>query len=81
MTTSEFLNKELQTFEANRSELMATAEGKFALVFDEAVAGTFNDEEDAITEGYKKFGNVPFLVKQISAVESPANFVNAQIGF
>jgi len=35
---------------------------------------------DAITERYRRFGNVPFLVKQIVSVEAPLNFMSTLLG-
>lgn len=73
------LEKELETFEARRAELAAQDEGKFALICGDHVVGTYVDEQDAIAAGYDQFGNVPFLVVQISLTDLPANFVNDQI--
>jgi hypothetical protein len=62
------LEKELETYKKNLSRLVAD-EGKFALVHGEEVAGVFGTYEDALKEGYQKFGLTPFLVKKIQAVE------------
>ncbi len=70
------LDQELTTFEQHRSELVGRSEGKFVLIHGGEVAGVFDTEQDAITQGYQKFGNVPFLVKQILKVETPQNFVS-----
>jgi hypothetical protein len=70
------LQQELRTFEAHRAELLGQALGKFALVHKDQVAGVFDTEADAIREGYRAFGNVPFLVKRIEAVEIPERFVS-----
>ena len=35
---------------------------------------------DAITEGYRQFGNVPFLVKQVQKIETPQNLVSNLLG-
>lgn len=82
MTTTELpcLEREINTFESKKSELLANAEGKFALVFEDRLIATFNDEEDAIAEGYKQCGNVPFLVRQVVPFDVPANFVNNNVG-
>ena len=50
------------------------------LIHGAVVVGTYYSPEDAIAEGYRKFGNVPFLVKQITAVETPANIVSDLLG-
>ncbi|HEY2252856.1 MAG TPA: hypothetical protein VGH74_17415 [Planctomycetaceae bacterium] len=78
---NQLLVEELKTFEDKKAELLSTAEGKFVLIHGGSVLGTYNDEQDAINEGYKAVGNVPFLVRRIVEVEIPANFVNNNIGF
>lgn len=63
------LEKELQTYKLKLPELK-TEEGKFVLIHDSEVVGTYTSYEDAIKEGYSKYGpNTPFLVKQIQAIE------------
>ena len=73
---AELLEKELETYMQNRDHLLATSEGKFVLVHGDKVIGTYDTEGDAIAEGYKQFGNVPFLVRQILTIETPQNFVS-----
>ena len=70
----EMLTKELQTYEAYRSELIGKSKGKFALVKDDKVVDIFDTKIDAIRQGYERFGNVPFLVKQIVEIDIPQNF-------
>jgi len=72
----ETLEKELQTYDANKVELVSNFEGKFALVKDDEVVGVFDTEFDAIRQGYKRFGPVPFLVKQIVEFETPLYFTS-----
>ena len=74
------LAKELGYFEEHRSELLGRAKGKFALIRDEELVDTFDSHADAIRAGYRKFGNEPFLVKQIAAVDVPLNFTSFNIG-
>lgn len=69
------LEKELETYKAKLSELLAH-EGKFVLIQGAEVFGTYTSYEDAIQEGYSKFGvQKPFLVKQIQAMEQ-AHFIS-----
>jgi len=68
--TSE-LESELRCFEAHRAELVERARGKYALVKNDALIGTFDDQTRAIRAGYERFGNEPFLVKEISEVDLP----------
>ncbi len=74
------LEIELKTYEKHRDLLLGTAEGKFVLIRHEEVVGVFNSEMDAIAQGYQKFGNVPFLVKQIVKVETPLDFSSNLLG-
>jgi hypothetical protein len=63
------LEKELQTYKNKLPELKAQ-EGKFVLVHGDTIVDTFTSYEDAMKEGYVKFGlDKPFLVKQIRALE------------
>jgi len=64
------LERELATYKEKLSELIANNnEGKFALVRGDQVVDVFGTYEDAIKEGYAKFGLEPFLVKQVQTIE------------
>ena len=73
---AELLEKELETYKQHRDQLLATAEDKFVLVHGDEIVGTYEAEEDAIAEGYKQFGNVPFLVRRVLRIEIPKYFVS-----
>lgn len=77
---TQILDAELKTYERERDRLLATAEGSFTLVRGDAVVGVYESEMDAISEGYRRFGNVPFLVRQIVRIETPLNFVSGLLG-
>jgi len=63
------LEQELETYRKKLAELQAN-EGKFVLIRGDQVIDTYSTYEDAIKEGYTKFGvNSPFLVKQIQAIQ------------
>lgn len=69
------LERERRHYEAKKGDLLREAEGRFVLIKDEAVAGLFDAYLDAAREGWRRFGNVPLLVKQIretDAVETVA---------
>ena len=74
------LETEIETFEKNRERLVAAGEGKFALVHGDTIVGIYESKSDAISQGYQKFGNRPFLVKQILKVDIPQNFVTNLLG-
>ncbi len=63
------LEKELATYKANLPSLLEK-QGKFVLIHGDDVIETFAAYEDAIKDGYRRFGLEPFLVKQIQAIES-----------
>lgn len=73
------LEKELRTYESNRERLIGASNGKFVLIRGSEVEDVFDSQLDAIRRGYERFGNVPFLVKQILEVESPQSFTSTLI--
>jgi|SRR5450759_1212001 hypothetical protein len=80
LTLIETLRDELRTFESRRDELLGTSLGKWVLVHDGELVGAFDSQADAINVGYQRFGNVPFLVKQVVPVEVPQNYVSNHLG-
>lgn len=75
------LRQELETYEAHREELLGESRGKFVLIRGNSIVSTYDTEQDAINEGYRQFGNVPFLVKRIAALDEPANFLSPVASF
>jgi hypothetical protein len=75
------LQRELRTYERERARLLGSAAGQWVLITGEQVIATFESQRDAIATGYRELGNVPFLVKEIVAVETPESFVSNHIGF
>ena len=63
------LEKELATYEVYRSELLASALGKFVLIKGDRVVGVFGTWEEAADHGYEELGRVAFLVKEILEIE------------
>ena len=62
------LEKELETYTRELPQL-GEHEGKFVLIHQDEVVDVFQAYEDALKEGYDRFGLDPFLVKQIQAIE------------
>jgi len=67
------LEQELKTYEQEKQKLLLESKGKFVLIKGNEIIGVYANQEDALTEGYKKFGNQEFLVKEITEIE-PVNF-------
>ncbi len=74
------LEAEVRTYRAHRAELLKEARGKWALVHDAQILGTYDTQMDAINAGYAKLGNVPFLVKQICRAQSVYELVSFSVG-
>ena len=63
------LEREYQVFKAHQSELLARGEGKFALIKGETIVDLFASYEDTLKEGLKRFGDVPFLIREVQREE------------
>jgi len=74
------LETELRTFRAHRDELIGRARGKYVLIHGEEIVDFFENQTDALTKGFRKFGNNPFLVKLVTEVEVPLNFTMFNVG-
>ena len=59
------LDREIKTFKANLKTLLANKKNRFVLIKDTEIISDFGNYEDALTEGYKKYGNQEFLIKQV----------------
>lgn len=60
------LERELQHFEAIRDELLKHHAGKFALIKDDQLVGTYDSFKDAFEAGVDELGNTSFLIKHIA---------------
>ena len=74
------LDKELDTYRSHKAELVGSSENMFVLIHGDEIVGTYDTLGDAIREGYRQFGNVPFLAKRVEQIESPINFANSLLG-
>ena len=68
------LERELKAFEKMLPKLLLSDKGKFALVFDGKLLGTFTSKEDALKFGIEKVGNEEFLIRQIIPTQEPLYF-------
>lgn len=64
------LEREYRVFKEHQSELLAKGEGKFALIKGDTIIDVFASYEDALKEGLKRFGDVPFLIQEIQREEA-----------
>lgn len=63
------LENERKFFEQHRLEWMKDSPGKFVLVKNEELVGTFDTLQAALTEGARRFGTESFLVRQVEEAE------------
>src|SRR5579864_2288354 len=83
------LQKELEYFQKHKQEYLKLYQGQFVLIKGEKFAGAFTTEAEAYQAGLEKFGNEPFLIKQVldddGTVSYPAHFTfpatNIEIDF
>lgn len=64
------LEKEMELYTSRKPELIKQGHvGKFVVIKDDELFDLFLTYEDALRQGLKKYGNVPFLIKEISQFE------------
>jgi hypothetical protein len=71
--SSKPLAKETEAYQKLLPTLMPD-EGKYALIYGDALVGVFSDYQEALKAGYEKAKLEPFLVKKISGSESISYF-------
>lgn len=69
MSGPDILKTELEVFQTILPNLLKTNVGQFALIKDRQLAGTFTTFQEAYSAGLAKYGNVPFLIKQVLEAE------------
>lgn len=70
------LEREAIVFDQKVPELIKTDIGKFVLIKEDQVIGTFEAIVDALKSGYEKYKDQPFFVRQILPMQLPMNFTN-----
>jgi len=68
------LDDEIKVYEKLLPGLLSSDAGKFALIFDGRLLGTFTSQEDALIFGLNQVGNKEFLVRQIVPITEPLYF-------
>lgn len=64
MTT---LKKEIAAYETMRGDLEMEQLGKWVVVHDEKLAGTYDSFQKAAEDAVQRFGRGPYLIRQIGA--------------
>ena len=59
------LDENIAAYEKTRSQLESEDFGKWVVFYDEELAGTYVDFQDAAAEAVKRFGRGPYLIRQV----------------
>jgi hypothetical protein len=65
----EALAGDIATYRAHLAEMAKEHDGQYVLIREGKIVGFFPDFTAAVREGYRLFGLVPFLAKEIAATE------------
>ncbi len=74
------LEQELAYFEAHRAQWLIEHPGKFVLIKGSDFVGAFDTPENAYKAGLERFGNTPFLIKQVLAQDPIAHAPALSLG-
>ena len=68
------LERELRYFGTQRCRLLAHHKDQYALIKGDELIGAYTSFEDAFEAGVAKFGNKPFLIKQVLEKDQQIQF-------
>ena len=59
------LEQEIKTYKTNKDNLLSDRKGRFVLIKGDKIIADFETYGDALEDGYQRFGNEAFLVKEV----------------
>jgi len=65
----QLLDTEIEFYHSIKSKLLKKYQGQYALIHKNQLIDVFPSEDEAIHTGYKQFGYVPLLVREITDKE------------
>jgi len=74
------LQTELEYFQKHKQEYLKLYQGQFVLIKGEKFAGAFTTEAEAYQAGLEKFGNGPFLIKQVLDEDGTVSYPALTVG-
>jgi hypothetical protein len=80
MTNTIILQKELTYFEKHKPEYLKLYKGQFVLIKGEQFEQAFTTDQEAYRAGLEKFGNQPFLIKQVLEDEAKVSYPALTVG-
>jgi hypothetical protein len=69
-------SRELAAYKKEEERLVRDHLGKVALVHGDEVVGVFTTADEAILEGFRRFGNVRVMLQEIRDPNAPLDFVS-----
>lgn len=79
-TKEKNLHKELKYFEKNKKEYLKLYKNSFILIKNDTFGGAFTTEAETYKAGIEKYGNEPFLIKQVLENEQTVSFPALIVG-
>jgi hypothetical protein len=80
MADTDKLKRELEFFRLKKPEFLKTYKDQFVLIKSDVLVGTYTTEAEAYKAGVDKFGNEPFLIKQVVEKEESISFPALAVG-
>ena len=74
------LQAELEYFQKHKPEYLKLYKGQFVLIKGEEFAGAFTTEAEAYKAGLERFGNEPFLIKQVLDDDGTVSYPALTVG-
>jgi hypothetical protein len=74
------LQTELDFYNRHKQEYLGVYKNQFVLVKGEDLIGAFTTEEEAYRAGVERFGNQPFLIKQVRDNDNTVSFPALTVG-
>ncbi len=74
------LQTEVHFYNTHKAEYLKLYKGQFALIKGEQFIGAFTTEAEAYTAGVERFGNQPFLIKQVVENDTTVSFPALTVG-
>lgn len=69
MDSQSVLREELAHYQALRSSLLASSEGKFALIIGQTLIGVYETHSEAYRAGLAGYGNIAMLIRRVQRYE------------
>ena len=71
------LSRQIEVYDENRTHLEADYFGKWIVMYNEEIAGTYESFEEAAEDAVCRFGRGPYLIREVGAgpISLPASLL------